>query len=65
MRSLRVTTPRRSRPAMFPRWLVAKTMTPEMKHGRPYLRRQGTRAHMLWVHQLQRKKPRSLPTGRD
>lgn len=56
MRSLRVTTPRRSRPAMFPRWLVRKTMTPEIKAGRPYLRRHGTRAHMLWVHQLQRRR---------
>lgn len=57
MRSLRVTMPRRSRPAMFPRWLIAKTTTPEIRRCRPYLRRHGTRAHMLWVHQLQRRKP--------
>lgn len=61
MRSLRVTTPRRSRPAMFPRWLIAKTMRPEMRRDRPYLRRYGTRSHMLWVHQLQRRKPRCSP----
>lgn len=49
-----VRTPRRSRPAMFPRWLVRKTMTPEIKAARPYLKRYGIRSRMLWVRNMQK-----------
>lgn len=53
---LAVCIPRRSRPAMFPRWLIRKTMTPEMRGARPYLRRYGVRSHMLWVSMLRKQR---------
>lgn len=58
MVSLRVTTPRRSRPAMFPRWAMFKTRHPGVRAARPYLKRAfSKRSHMLWVFMLQTRRP--------
>lgn len=43
---------------MFPRYLVRRFSTPEVRADRPYLRRPWRRSQMLWVRQMQRVRPR-------
>lgn len=43
---------------MFPRYLVRRFSTPEVRSDRPYLRHPWRRSQMLWVIQMQRVRPR-------
>lgn len=41
---------------MFARYLLRKTLTPEIRAARPYLKRYGMRSTMLWVSEMQKRK---------